>query len=85
MILMVDRQGDVRCLYSEALDLASLGTMSIQRASHVEPDATGNWRADLSPMQGPTLGPYPRRSDALSAEEDWLVKRLAGASQQNDS
>ncbi len=55
----------VRCLYSETIELAALGTLTIQRASHVEPDTNGRWFADLSPSNGPLLGPFERRSDAL--------------------
>ena len=56
----------------EELDLAALGSLTIQRASHVEPDATGLWWADLTPVQGPCLGPFARRSEALIAEVQWL-------------
>jgi hypothetical protein len=64
--------GTARCVYSEAIDLAALGTTSVSRASHVEPGAEGGWTADLSPVGGPTLGPFDRRSDALCAEAEWL-------------
>jgi len=77
MILHVDAQGQVVCLYSEAIDLASLGELAIRRASHVEPDDLGNWHADLSPVGGPTLGPCAARSIALAAEAAWLNDRLA--------
>lgn len=71
-MLVVDSQGCIRCLYDEAVDLTSLGTFSIRRASHVEPDGQGQWWADLAPMQGPRLGPFALRSAALAAEEAWL-------------
>lgn len=72
MNLVIDPAGTVRCLYSEAIALESLGSPSIHRASHVEPDAHGKWWADLSPVGGPVLGPLDRRSDALDAEVAWL-------------
>jgi len=72
MKLIVERGGCVRCLYGETVDLRCLGTLSVRRASHVEPDAEGLWWADLSPVDGPRLGPFMRRSDALSAEAVWL-------------
>jgi hypothetical protein len=72
MHLVVEPGGQVRCLYGEALDLASLGLLSIRRASHVEPDGEGAWWADLSPLGGPRLGPFTHRSLALTAEESWL-------------
>jgi hypothetical protein len=72
MRLVVDPRGQVRCLYGEAVDLASLGMLSIRRASLVEPDREGSWWADLSPLGGPRLGPFTRRSLALDAERAWL-------------
>ena len=74
MQLRVLPGGTIRCIYSEAIDLALLGPIQIQRASHVEPDERGQWHADLLPVGGPTLGPFSRRSDALAAEEAWLVE-----------
>lgn len=71
-MLIVDAQGGVHALYSEAIDLACLGSLSIRRASHVEPDEHGQWWADLAPVNGPTLGPFMLRSGALDAERDWL-------------
>ena len=70
MQLIVQTDGSVTCLYDETLALAALGQLSIQRASHVEPDATGQWYADI--IDGPTLGPYSLRSEALAAEREWL-------------
>ena len=80
MILIVDPQGGIRCLYSEAVDLASLGSLSIRRASHVEPDDQGQWWADLAPMHGPKLGPFSTRSRALDAERIWLEAFLSHTS-----
>ena len=50
----------------------TLGSLSISRGSHVEPDSKGRWFADLSPVSGPRLGPFSKRSDALTAEQAWL-------------
>jgi hypothetical protein len=72
MLLVIDRQGNAHCLYTEALDLALLGALSIHRASHVEPDAQGQWWADLTPVGGPRLGPFRHRSEAVAAEQQWL-------------
>ena len=77
MQMVIDPLGQVRCLYTEALNLAALGPLSIRRASHVEPDVDGQWWADLAPVNGPCLGPYPQRSAALLAEQEWLeINRL---------
>jgi hypothetical protein len=72
MQLLIDPCGRVHCVYGEAIDLAALGPLSIRRGSHVEPDPQGLWWADLGPVQGPRLGPFARRSEALEAELDWL-------------
>jgi len=80
-MVLVDPRGGVRCLYDEAVDLASLGSRAIRRASHVEPDDSGQWWADLAPVGGPKLGPYTLRSSALNAERHWLEEHLAGIPQ----
>jgi len=72
MDLLVARDGTVRAIYAEEIDLGLLGSPSITRASHVEPDEQGCWSADLSPVKGPVLGPFDHRSDALQAEQSWL-------------
>jgi hypothetical protein len=70
--LLIDKRGQVRCVYAEAVDLRTLGTVAIRRGSHVEPTADGRWTADLSPVEGPVLGPFRSRSAALQAEREWL-------------
>jgi hypothetical protein len=72
MDLVILPGGTVRAVYAEELDLDSLGHAVITRASHVEPDDRGGWLADLSPVAGPGLGPFRRRSEALDAEVAWL-------------
>jgi hypothetical protein len=72
MQLVVHSNGDIRCVYDEQLDLQTLGQVNIQRGSHVEPTADGQWTADLSPVQGPMLGPFALRTEALAAERQWL-------------
>ncbi|PHS11665.1 MAG: hypothetical protein COA78_09120 [Blastopirellula sp.] len=72
MQLVVQPTGEVRCIYGEELDLHRLGKLAIARGSHVEPNCDGDWTADLSPVNGPVLGPFHSRSDALTAERQWL-------------
>ena len=74
MLLVVEPGGRVRCRYGEAIDLPSLGALTIRRASQVEPDGQGRWWADLSPVGGPLLGPFPTRTPALEAELAWLER-----------
>ena len=73
---MDDPDGRAIGLYTEEIDLARLGETSTRRASHVEPDNSGRWWADLSPIGGPALGPFARRSQALASEEDWLAAHM---------
>ena len=71
--LVIEPDGTLRCIYDEVLDWQEFGAPVIHRGSHVEPDDQGNWFADLAPVQGPKLGPFIRRSDALTAERQWLT------------
>ena len=72
MQLVIKPNGIVRCVYDETIDLHHLGQLSVQRGSTVEPDDAGNWFADLAIVDGPTLGPFTLRSQALAAERQWL-------------
>jgi hypothetical protein len=72
MELIINPAGCVRCVYGEAIDLHTMGSMAIRRASHVEPDDAGAWWADMSPVGGPKIGPHQRRSEAITAELQWL-------------
>ena len=72
MQLVIELGGVVRCIYSEQINLAALGSPAITRASIVEPDQQGRWWADMGPVNGPMLGPFDHRSEALVAEAAWL-------------
>ena len=72
MQLVVTAGGTVRFVYAETVDLRSLGSTAIRRGSHIEPDAAGMWLVDLGPVDGPRLGPFVKRSEALEVEVAWL-------------
>ena len=72
MEIIIETNGAVRCLYGEALDLHAIGQPLIKRGSHVEPTTDGKWTADMAPVDGPVLGPFRCRSNALNAERAWL-------------
>ena len=74
MELVVEPSGATRCIYDELIDLHQLGAVDVKRGSHVEPNEEGRWTADLSPVDGPVLGPFDTRSEALAAEVAWLGK-----------
>jgi hypothetical protein len=78
MQLVIEPDGVVRCVYGEEINLSALGSPVIARASHVEPDQQGGWWADLSPIHGPSLGPFTHRSEALAAEHAWLENNWLG-------
>jgi hypothetical protein len=78
MQLVIMPGGVTRCIYSEVIELTAIGSPTISRASHVEPDQQGRWLADLSPVGGPILGPFVVRSEALAAEHAWLETNWLG-------
>lgn len=78
--------GVVSFVYSDDLaGLLDVGEATVERVSHVEPyDGSGVesfaarhdgcwWTADMRPVDGPVLGPFRMRADALQAERDWLL------------
>lgn len=77
-ILKINCEAEVSAIYGD--DLAGLieqaETVSITRASHVEPTTDGQWTADLSPVGGPVLGPFALRQTALDEEVAWLKQNL---------
>jgi hypothetical protein len=77
MELVVSADGVARCIYDEGIDLHEIGKLQITRASHVEPDRDGFWWADMGPVDGPVLGPFRSRTEALGAEREWLVASSA--------
>ena len=70
--LIIGLGGTVRMIYSELIEPHEIGDPTIERGSHVEPDQNGFWWADLTPVNGPRLGPYQMRSKAIAAEIAWL-------------
>ncbi len=72
MEIYISSAGVCQSVYDETVDLRLLGTAEIRRASHVEPTSDGQWTADMRPLAGPILGPFPTRSQAVMAEVGWL-------------
>ena len=76
--IAIGPDGQLTAIYSDSLaDLCEAGSAVVVRVSHVEPDPNGpGWIADLGPINGPMLGPYRLREDALKAEMRFLDKAL---------
>ncbi|MEK6833174.1 MAG: hypothetical protein AABY32_03935 [Nanoarchaeota archaeon] len=73
-IKIIVNNGQIRFIYDDDLiNLMNIGDATISRASFVEPKGN-KWLVDLSPVNGPKLGPYKKRATALEKERKWLVK-----------
>jgi len=78
MIINVDPEGTARWIHDDRLAGLMDQHTVIRRASHVEPGDPGQgrvplkWYVDLSPVNGPTLGPFGTRRQALDTEAAWL-------------
>lgn len=70
--------GTVNFLYYDELKpLLAIGDVDVARASHVDPEKTLDglkWFANLAPVNGPKLGPYETRTEAITGEIDWLTE-----------
>lgn len=78
-VTLIDCLPDGRLAFIYHDDLADLtreGWAVIRRVSDVEPDALGQWWADMARVNGPKLGPFVKRGDALAAEREWLQANL---------
>lgn len=79
LIVKINTTGGLQFIWNDALrGLFDAGEGIIRRASHVEPTPEGKWEADLSPVGGPTLGPFNERTTALQEEVKWLETNILG-------
>jgi len=77
MKILIKPDGTTVFIYDDRLrSLMAEGKSEIRRASHVEPTKDGKWEADMSPVNGPILGPFETREEALREEVKWLEARL---------
>jgi hypothetical protein len=75
LIISCNEDGSVQSLYNDSMELQEIGNINIKRASFVEPE--GNlWYADLKPINGPKLGPFKKRTDALNEEHNYINNLL---------
>jgi hypothetical protein len=71
--ITITADGNLRFIWADELsDLVQSGKPTITRASDVEPLPDGRWIADMGRVNGPVLGPFNKRVEALAAERRWL-------------
>jgi hypothetical protein len=77
MFVFIEANGDLKFIYCDEVSIAfEESPQSSPRASFVEPTSDGQWTADMSPVNGPVLGPFKLRGDALKAETEWLLNEM---------
>jgi hypothetical protein len=67
------KDGEIRYIHNDdlAANMLKIGQSETKRVSHVEP-CDGGWEADMGPVNGPVLGPFTTRKEALAEEVKWL-------------
>lgn len=76
--IRISKKGDLTYIYDDRLiGLQEHCNARITRASHVEPSQSG-WLADMGPSNGPVLGPFQTRKEALDSEVEWLSINVIG-------
>ena len=76
LVLNIDRDGEIRTLYSEILDLLELGAVSIRRASLVEWDDDRRCWSVRLPDGTLLRDGFGKRSDAIAFEIRYWQDRL---------
>jgi hypothetical protein len=71
IVLRIDTSAQVRCFYTEAIDLAQIGRLEVQRASTVEFNAR-NQQWEVRDPVGLLLYSHPSRSTCLAWEQEHL-------------
>jgi len=80
--LKISPTGKVTAIHNDDYDFSVHGKKKIRRASQVEPNADGEWEADMSLLgdkhKGVVLGPFSRRDQAIAAEVAYINKHELG-------
>lgn len=72
------KDGCIKHIYNEDIDLSSIGEQQVKRASVVDPEDNGKWFADLSLSGGQKVTGFDKRSDALKYEINYLEENILG-------
>lgn len=79
---VIIKDGKIHFIYADNMQsFLDMGEATVKRVSHVEPvtvDGEVQWSADMSPVDGPVLGPYGSRQEALDEEVRWLNDNRLG-------
>ena len=71
IVLRIDPAAQVRCFYTEAIDLAQIGRLEVRRASTVEfNDNNQQW--EVRDPSGLLLYSHPSRATCLAWEQEHL-------------
>jgi hypothetical protein len=71
--IAIPLDGPITFIYRDDLAPLCEGQYSIERVSNVEP-CEGGWEARM--INGPTLGPFTLRQQALDAEKEYLERKM---------
>lgn len=72
IVIDINPDGIISMIHNDNMaPLLSEGDSVLRRASHVEPCGI-QWIADMSPLNGPVLGPFVLRGEALASEAEWI-------------
>ena len=75
--VQIGTDGDVRCLYTEEIDLQALGTLDVTRASQIEFDAkTQQWQVQL-PDSAQVLFKHRLRETCLEWEKQNILNIIS--------
>lgn len=75
--IRIDPNGDITCLWTDALPLAEFGTLDVQRASHVEFNPIAQlWEVRLAESPEQVVFADQSRERCLSWEHDFFNQRL---------
>ena len=77
MQLVIKPTGVLIGIYDDSFDYGAFGRPQIRLASRVEPDGDGRWFADMTLSDGPILGPFDKRYEAIDAELEFLNDKLS--------
>lgn len=78
-VITIRPGGTIEMIHDDKMaGLMGAGDATIRRASHVEPGDPDKgqdplmWYADMAPCNGPVLGPFLSRQEALDHEVEWI-------------